>query len=162
MAGGFCAGLRAQYAVPGHIARDNPHVGSQRSRDAGRQAGVNAIDECTLADWAGVDLARHRVDEGRDWALSHGLLPGLHGVLPLLQGVLPLFQGALDLAGDAGGLVLLALLLLVWRPLFTRRILRTGDRSECDDGARAHRSEHGASGATLQHEVIPSICFARP
>ncbi|MEV3906092.1 hypothetical protein AB0K11_27570 [Mycobacterium sp. NPDC050551] len=114
-----------------------------------------------MADWAGVDLARHRVDEGRDWALSHGLLPGLHGVLPLLQGVLPLLQGVLDLAGDAGGPVLLALLLLVWRPLFTRRVLRTGDRSECDS-ACAHRSEHGANSATLQHEVIPSICFARP
>ncbi|MCV7173279.1 hypothetical protein H7I41_25480 [Mycobacterium manitobense] len=115
-----------------------------------------------MANRAGVDLARYRVDEGRDWALSHGVLPGLHGVLPLLQGVLPLLQGVFDLAGDAGGLVLLALLLLFWRPLFTGRILRTGGRSECEGGARAHRSEHCASGATLQHEVIPSVCFARP
>jgi hypothetical protein len=114
-----------------------------------------------LADWAGVDLARHRVDEGLDWALSHGVLPRLPGVLPLSQSILPLLQGVFDLSGDAGGLVLLALLLLVWRPLFTWRILRTGDRSERDDGARAHRSEHCASSATLHHEVIPSVGFAR-
>ena len=56
-----------------------------------------------------------------------------------------------DLVGDPGARVLLALLLLVWGPLLTWRILSTGDWSEQHDGARADSGENRKRGAMLDH-----------